>query len=432
MKKYLLAVISSAFLMPDVTAMEGGGDSQKTGPLNPPSSISTTNSLSLLDISALDVGIEPPSGSEKPRLEQPSASLPTVVLPPTVDPTQVKKEFKENPRNYEKKGGFLGGFFSEPALKEESVEALIDSCLEQNKVLRDQVVLATRSLESMGALQRALQEAQQNLDREVSAKRELEERLRATEARAKFLKADQESLLLEGSKKDAASLLDQARKRFLEAENLQLRQIIADLAGNASELEALLAANRDYERTLLVLTGTAEEIEQTRLSIHKVMDQNKVKITDLQEKYKALAQLERETKEKIQKLEQAIEANDYYTQIAKKIKDSRVSDEDLALFIWSVKTVQGVDLDELSVGHDDRLIEMLINVSKPYQPRPFGTVTCTYEGRIRMLGNDFVPGGLVWNGVPFQIKDCKYSGSKFEQRTQELARTARQKFSQHK
>lgn len=206
-----------------------------------------------------------------------------------------------------------------------------------------------------------------------------------------------------------------------------MRKLVAELAANEQEIARLFAENNDHSEALEVQTSDANEISETKRRINAVLDRNKERILELQRTKETLEISKRSTEEKIQRLEQAIEANDYYTQILKMVRNRDVSDNDLALFIWSVKTVQGMDLDQLSYGRELRLIEVLINVSQPYGRRPDGLSASKYPNRHRVLGNLFVPRGLAWEGVPFDINTCRYVGSEFEKSSTDIAHYAQQK-----
>lgn len=357
------------------------------------------------------------------------------VLPESLSSTSALSELKSDPGNFEAKGG-VAGLFSESALSEQAILKKLSDVTEfyndlkrHHGVLLTQLGVANESLRGMQALQRALEEAQQQRDKEVLAKETLESRLKAAEARATFLKEKEEKLLLESDRKDAAMVLEKARKEYLEKENLLLKEIIAEFAANAKKVESLLAENSDYNQILQASKDDAVDVENTRQGIRKVVEENEKMIRELQEKNRVLANHERETREKISKLEQAIKENDHYTLVLEKIRDRRVKDEDLALYIWSIRTVIGADLDQLSQGREERLIEALIRVSKPYDQRPYGHVTCTYEGCFRTLGNQFVSGGLVWVGTSFDLRDCTYEKSKFARTSTDVARFAKDQLS---
>lgn len=386
-----------------------------------PSSAAATSSAS----SAPPLPSAASSGAEDTKFDMVDSDYSRkIVVPNVVDARAILKTFADDPKNFESKGGIGFGILAETAPKMTSVGELFTMMTQHFNELRAQLLIAKAGLENVDAVRKALKEAQAQREHEAEERKKLEDRLRASEARNNLLISDRESLLLETNKKDAALILEAERKRFLEAENIELRRIIAEFEANAKQEAELLSANQDHERSLQKLTGEPSEIARTRESISRVMDENREKIRALQARNKILEQLEATTRAKIKKLEQAIEANDYYSIILKKIRDERVSDQDLALYIWSVATIVG-NLDQLSEGRDIRLIEALINVSKPEGNRPLGHTG--YQDCFRHLGSLFVPGGLAWRGNPIDINACRYVGSQFQQNAASLAAIAKSK-----
>ncbi|MBX9804789.1 MAG: hypothetical protein K2Y18_03425 [Alphaproteobacteria bacterium] len=126
-------------------------------------------------------------------------------------------------------------------------------------------------------------------------------------------------------------------------------------------------------------------------------------------------------KEEIKALELKIKENDFYQQLSDMIYDRSISDEELAFQFLSICNVLHMDLDELSKGRK-RLIEILIGVSLPREPRPESIpdplpedyITLNPTERFRFIGNDFTPLGLSWYGVPLKLKKCTHKGSSFE------------------
>lgn len=451
MKNYFIAA-GFILLIPSVMATEETAREDALG-IALPHSESATSPASLIplsgsppSISAALVASPAPSESPLPTSTPILAALavspapvaipvPARALPASIDSRSEITKLTSDPSNFENKGGFAFGILSEKALKLDAVEAQLsivsghyNDLRVYNAALLRQLEIANGGLKDVDAIRRALKETQEKFDREKAEKDALADKLRAVEARANYLKDEEEKLLLEADRKDAAMALEKARKEFLEKENLRLRKIIAELEANAKIVTSLLVENNDYERTLQDLRGDDPvELEKTRQSIRKIVDENAKKIRELQETNKALALKEQETREKIKKLEKAIEANDYYTLILKKIKDRDVSDDELSLFIWSIRTVQGADLDQLSEGRGVRLIEALIDVSRPYDSRPSrGQITFEFtDAHFRKLGNLFTPRGLAWIGVPLNLADCRHQGSQFERNSASVARLAK-------
>jgi hypothetical protein len=369
-----------------------------------------------------------------------------------INAQQEMQQFTNNPENYEYKGGLpLLGIFAAQTPKMGAVGALFENqvqnynmLLEQHHGLLEQLKVANEALQNMSTLQRAIKEAHESADnekekyeKEAAARHEAESQLIAARALNAHFKQEQTELLSKISQQDVTLGLNQARQKLLEERNLQLTNVISDLSSHQREIEALLSENNDFQTALENLTGEPEAIEEVRKSIAARIDKNREKITELKVKCEKLDALKTEKEQEVEGLKKAIEANDYYTQILKMIKEQSVTDDELALFMFSVQRIQGVDLDELSEGREKRLIEVLIRVSYPNSEPPaqsaYNSIPegCTFisrdhPGRFRRLGNDFIPsGGLGWIGKPLNLAECIFPGSKFEKNSVTLVAAAK-------
>jgi hypothetical protein len=363
--------------------------------------------------------------------------------PPAINPQKILDDFKTDPANYEAKGGVFG-IFSAVVPKIEAVEGLFHALAKGHEEYKDQtekrladlsqqLQVTNNALKDSDAIRQALGEKQKDFDSLAAKMRALEEELTAAQSRAHLLKTKEQGLLLEASKKDAAHALESARKTFLESENLHLKKIIAELAANEQEIERILAENRDHEESLQIKTEGTQELDETQQRIKAVLERNKGKIVKLQGEKASFEASKLETEDRIQKLQKAIEANDYYTQILSMINNKDASDDNLALFMWSVTNVLGTDLDELSKGREIRLIQRLIEVSRPYKNHDHryrhNDLTEMYMRNYRTLGNLFVKKGLTWGGDPLDFNECLHKGSSFEANSKEMARLAQEKLS---
>lgn len=308
-----------------------------------------------------------------------------------------------------------------------------EALMQQQSLSTNTMQSAQSALLQTNTLTKALSEAQSDRDTLKEQVKTLQEELAAARAQATLLQKKEDQLLQEVDKSSAATALEKMRKEKLEKENEQLQKIIADIATKENEVARLLREVDEKEQSLTVVTGSLEDIEQTKQGITAVIERTKAAIERLHKEKAALESSKREVEIRTQKLQQAIKVNDYYTQIWDMIFDRSVKDEDLALFIWSVKTVQGRDLDQLSEGRDEkkRLIRALIDVSHPRDPRP-ETYNSAYNNSFRTLGDDFVPNGLAWNGgATIDYKKCLYEGSEFAKKGAEHAEHARQLLKNH-
>ena len=363
--------------------------------------------------------------------------------PLNLQPINVKQEidlFRTNSENYEVKGGIPGlGIFSASTVKMGAVESLLAMHSDNYNLLLKQLEVANEQLRNMAAVSRALEEAQKQRDIEAKKRQEAEEHLHESSITIQLLKRSGEAILLESSQKDITIRLNEERKELLENKNKELKQILLELAENAHEIETLLNDNKLYEMNPSLINSS--KIEETTAALKRMMEKNLKRISELRARNNSLEKSKEETKETIEQLNQALEANDYYTQILKRINDKSIPDDNLALFIFSVCNMQGMDLDELSKDRDERLIEALIKVSRPEQQKPKEseyekarrggkTNFSKYENRFRLLGNLFVPGGLTWIGEPLDLTTCIYEGSEFAKSAGKMAKTAKQQLSQ--
>jgi hypothetical protein len=386
---------------------------------------------------------------------------------PTIDLTPVINSFRNDQQNYAVQGRTFGGFGGVNALKPDAIDVTllpaVQAALQKYKTdqreffqaqleekdrqhaaalqkqkeenaaaLKKQQddnaatnTAAREVLQNMSGISKALTEAQEERDQLKQRLQTTEGELTAAQGRATVLKQKEDTLLLESDKKDAAAALEAARKRLLQDENTTLKRLVAEIAANAAEEGKLLRENDDNASSLNIQTGSTEEIEAAKAQILGVIESNKAKIQQLQAAKATLEKSKEETEVKVKKLEKAIEENDYYTQISNMIMNRDVSDDDLALFINSVKTIVG-NLDELSEGRDERLVVKLIHVSLPYGPRPEKYAPC-FEGnkRFRTLGNLFTPRGLAWVGVALDLNECHHAGSKFDTKSSKIASYAK-------
>ena len=431
--KKILHIASFAFLLPAAMAMEEANDQG-----------SESNSASTSQTTT-------PVGSPRLTEKEAVASSSKIQLPPETPVKDILANLEENPDNRKKYGGVFGYFAEEgpsPSAVQDALQNLArenkklrklclrlqstNALLEQNNAdLRLQVTTAGQSSEFAPNLLRQIRDLQAQVDQKEAEKlalkeleRQADDRAMVAESRAELLKEKELALMSEVSVKDATILINQKRAELLNAELEELKKTVEALQESDRQLGILRGENNDLkemqERNKKKLQELSSEnteykaLQAEQERIQRVLKEKEAKLHEVEKENVVLKQAEQENGAKVTKLKQATKANDYYTQILEMIKNPKVSDDELALFIMSVQIVQKRDLDQLSDGRKMRLIEALINVSKPYEQRPVGSVTCEYHGRFRTLGNKFTPNGLGWNGTPLQFSECTFKGSEFE------------------
>ncbi len=330
-----------------------------------------------------------------------------------------------------------GGMFSagESVLKEDAVKTYAQRLLEENqhlKATQQLIETSTQALTTKGVIEIALAKEQTRNEELETQLQELKAQLAAEQSRVKLKDTKEQALLLEATQRTAALALETRRTEVLEEEKASLKKIIADIAAKEQEIALILKRNAEVGEAQN-LTDTSEEADSVQIA--QVMQSNLQKIERLQADRAKLEEDRRESATKVAKLEKAIEANDHYTKILNMIHDQEgVTDDDLALHIWSVCNFLDTDLDKLSEDREVRLIAALIHVSRPRKARPTDDSQIIYDfderGCKRYLGNLFVAGNLSWVGTPIDMSKCTWESSDFSRNAGQLATLAKNKLTE--
>ncbi len=331
--------------------------------------------------------------------------------------------------NYRRAGG---GMFSagESVLKEDAVKTYAQRLLEENqhlKATQQLIETSTQALTTKGVIEMALAKDQTSNEELEAQLQELKAQLAAEQSRVKLKDTKEQALLLEANQHTAALALETRRAEVLEEEKTRLKKIIADITAKEQEIASILRRNAEVGEAQ-DSTNPPEEADPNQ--IDQVIESNKLEIERLQADQAKLEEDRKKSAAKVAKLEKVIEANDHYTKILNMIQDQEgVTDDELALHMWSVCSFLGTDLDKLSEGREVRLIEALIRVSRPRAARPTDTSQITYDfdekGCKRYLGNKFVDTRLGWSGPPLDMSKCTWGASAFFQTAEQLADLAK-------
>lgn len=338
----------------------------------------------------------------------------------------------------------------------EEVTALVLAIGRENAHLMQQLSQTSQKLqessavfENAAAVQRALEEQQVRADKSEQDLNRLKLHYQALELKLEEEKEKTQSLLIAKNTAERDLLLKQKRAETLESLNEEKTRIIEQLQHVQQEKDKLLESKKLLENLLrrkLNLDSSREEISPEELeklieaqetcakeelrSLRNLIEEEKRKEFKLQQQIERLAEEQVKNEERIKVLTHTIylSENPYeYLERLINLPAAEFSDENLACEIMLVVHREKKDLDELTPSGKKRLIEVLIDRTRPYQRTyddhnrrrsdkiiPGGENDRAYKGRDRELGNVFIKGGFGFGGSPVDMNACRYKGSQFE------------------
>jgi hypothetical protein len=346
---------------------------------------------------------------------------------------QLMQRFSSDPTNYEKKGGF-GGWWAEDAPKQESIKAFLGMLVQYNQDLRQQLQISNGAVQNADAVKRALDETQKKLDAETDARKQKEAELVAEQERNKLLEHKRQELLSGLSNSKLLIEVEKQRKEEAEIKARFLKDTLAQISAKVSQIEELEKETLELEESkLLPQEGSAQEIGIRLGRITLIIKQKREKLEDLKKEKEALELRQAETAKQIEELQQRINENDYYQQIADMIPNRAVMEADVKFHIVCICTFLQTDLDKLSEGRPS-LIGLALDYTLPRTPRPEmfppvhleegQVILQNVERRFRDFGNDFGQ-VLGWVGPPMDKSKLKHRGSPFEAQQKQVEAQAK-------
>lgn len=241
---------------------------------------------------------------------------------------------------------------------------------------------------------------------------------------------------LESLKEEKERIIQQLQHVQQEKAELEKQKnLFENLLKRKLELDRPLGEINPTEMEKLIEAQEAQAKEELK-KLRDLIEEEKIKEVTLQQQIKRLEEEKIKNEKRITELSKSIHLseNPYeHLKILIELPAAEFSDKNLACEFMLIMTRTGKNLDELTPEGKKRLIEILLDRTRPYQSRydeynnrrrnerdkitPGGENDYAYRGCDRELGNAFIPGGgfgLNGYGNPLNVSSCGYKGSQFE------------------